>query len=132
MRRRAVPGDFRNPQGLSIDRAGNVVVIVGCTRPPHVQVFEPNGERAKAAAEPFVYRNNIGAPGPVVAPQWSGTVQRRPDGAVRGTDDSEWRYPIDSAVDRDGRVLVLDGHRIKIFDIDGNHVMSFGASSWAE
>src|SRR3954454_19717813 len=126
MRRRAVPGEFRNPQGISIDRNGNIVVIVGCTRPPHVQVFKPDGE----------YRNDIAAPGPVAMPAWSNTRQRLADGNIRAHGDfdlgGEGRYPIDSAIDDAGRVLILDGHRVKIFDIKGKHSHSFGAAGWAE
>jgi sugar lactone lactonase YvrE len=135
MRRSAVPGEFRNPQGLSIDQAGNIVVIVGCTRPPHVQVFRPSDELSSGAA-PYTFRNNIADPGPTQAPLWLDTRQRTADGTFRGDGDGygrgEWRYPIDSAIDADGRVLILDGHVIKIFDIDGNHLSSFGGSGWEE
>ncbi|EFL07759.1 predicted protein [Streptomyces sp. AA4] len=135
MRRRSAPGEFRNPQGLSIDQDGNLVVIVGCTRPPHVQVFRPGGERSAQAA-PYTFRNNIANPGPTQAPLWLETRQRTEDGGFRGDADgrggAEWRYPIDSAVDADGRVLVLDGHVIKIFGIDGNHLSTFGGSGWEE
>jgi DNA-binding beta-propeller fold protein YncE len=90
MRSRAVPGEFRSPQGISVDNAGNMF-----------QVFRPNGQ----------YRNDIGAV---------------------GLADGQFRYPMDSAVDRDGRVLVLNQLRVEIFDARGNHVRSFGNVGWAE
>jgi tripartite motif-containing protein 71 len=122
MRRRAAPGHFRNPQGISVDHTGNIVVIAGgLTRPPDVQVFHPSGE----------YRNGIGSPG-LLAPRWGDTRQRLPNGEFTGDGDGELRSPYDSAVDGDGRVLILDGHRVKIFDIEGNHLHSFGAAGWAE
>jgi tripartite motif-containing protein 71 len=98
-----------------------VLIAGGLGRPPMSRRYA-DGE----------YRNDLGVAGKVADQRWRDTRQRTLNGEIKGDGDDGWRFLYDSAVDGDGRVLVLDGHRVKIFDIDGNHLLSFGAAGWDE
>jgi tripartite motif-containing protein 71 len=96
---RYAPGEFRSPQGLSVDRAGNIIVVDSGNK--RVQVFDPAGE----------FRFEF-----VTPPESEGSFS----------------FPVDSAVDGRGRIVILDGYQVYVFDAEGAFQRAFGSQGEGE
>ncbi|MCS6773586.1 MAG: TIGR03663 family protein [Anaerolineae bacterium] len=97
------PGQFNDPWGIAVDRAGNI--YVADTFNHRVQKFTPEG----------VFLLSWGQPG----------VSNEPGEGKR----TLFFGPRGIAFDRQGRVLVTDtgNKRVQVFDTEGNFLTQFGA-----
>jgi len=89
----AGPGEFRGPQGISVDSTGKIVVTDSGNE--RLQVFDSNG-----------------------------TFQFQ----VTPLSDADTVFPVDSAVDGNDRIIVLNGYRVQVYNAQGQFQFAFGSA----
>ena len=142
------PGQFRTANDLVVDGQGRVYVLdTDRTTAPAVQVFDADGRFLAAwgerGSEPGQLNGPSGigldaADGTLLVVEFGGNrVQRftpegeRLDGwGEISSGEGQFVWPMDAAVDAEGRVFVTDyaNNRVQVFDRDGQFLATWGES----
>ena len=143
------PGQFSYPEGVAIDRGGNILVADFSNH--RIQQLSSTGKHLRAVGTrgsgPLQFLNPIGIAvhphtGKVyVADRSNNRIQVLNSDLTysssfgrRGSNNGEFDWSYDISTDREGNVYVADrdNHRIQVFTVDGVYLRQFGKKGEGE
>ena len=139
------PGGLVKPIGIDVDAQGRVYVADISQR--QIVVYDPSGKLLKKIGGPehferltsvtvnpegtLIYAVDIGgvSSDKHLVRVFDGDGKHKMDIGKRGTGPGEFNLPRDLAIEKDGKLYVVDGgnFRVVVFDRDGKYLTTFGS-----